>query len=109
MSDSDNPYRMRAVNLGNLGSSSQMFNNTHGTSIYGGTFVSVGRDQINVSMTQGSHTACEILSEFIKEVGAAHDSAKQYPHPRCHPETQREFKDDILKWCRDPSSDANIF
>uniref|UniRef100_A0A0W0EVF0 Putative nwd2 protein n=1 Tax=Moniliophthora roreri TaxID=221103 RepID=A0A0W0EVF0_MONRR len=87
MSDSDNPYEMRVVNPGDLGSSSWMFNNTHGTSINGGNFTSVGRDQIIVRMIRDSRTALDILSEFTKE----------------------EIKDDILKWCRDPSSDANVF
>ncbi|ESK86790.1 nwd2 [Moniliophthora roreri MCA 2997] len=106
MSNSDNPCEMRVVNPGNLGSSSRMFDNTHGTSINGGAFISVGRDQINV---RDSRTAREILSEFTKDIGAAHDSAERYPHPRCHPETRQEIKDDILQWCRDPSSDVNVF
>uniref|UniRef100_A0A0W0F5I3 Nephrocystin 3-like N-terminal domain-containing protein n=1 Tax=Moniliophthora roreri TaxID=221103 RepID=A0A0W0F5I3_MONRR len=48
-------------------------------------------------------------TEFTKDVGAAHDSASRYPHPRCHPKTRGEIQADILEWCRNPSSDANVF
>ncbi|KAI3613812.1 nwd2 [Moniliophthora roreri] len=114
MSDFDNQYELCPFPLdsGNLGSSSRMFNHTHGTSINGGTFVSVGRDQINVSMVQngpGFRTARRILSVFTREVGAAYDSASRYPHPRCHPKTRQEIKDVILEWGRSPSNNANVF
>ncbi|ESK86798.1 nwd2 [Moniliophthora roreri MCA 2997] len=85
-----------------------MFNNAQGFTVNRSIFNNVGRDQINLNMIQ-DRAALEILSEFTKDVGAAHDSAARYPLPRCHPETRQEIKADILQWCRSPSSDANVF
>ncbi|KAI3614915.1 nwd2 [Moniliophthora roreri] len=102
------PFTSFPPNPGSLGSSSRMFNNAQGFTVNRSIFNNVGRDQINLNMIQ-DRAALEILSEFTKDVGAAHDSAARYPPPRCHPETRQEIKADILQWCRSPSSDANVF
>ncbi|KAI3600468.1 nwd2 [Moniliophthora roreri] len=85
-----------------------MFDKAYQFSVNDGMFNNVETGAINVNTAHG-RTAIEILSEFTKGVGAAHYSASRHPPPRCYSETRQEIKDDILQWCRNPSSNANVF
>ncbi|KAJ4480872.1 hypothetical protein J3R30DRAFT_2371354 [Lentinula aciculospora] len=72
-----------------------MFDNAHHFSVHGGVFNNVQRDQINI---YEGRPALELLSEFLKGVGATHDSAQRYPPPKCHPKTRKEIQNAILEW-----------
>ncbi|KAJ3817788.1 hypothetical protein F5880DRAFT_1626214 [Lentinula raphanica] len=66
------------------------FPNAHGFSLHGSTFQNVGRDQTNVTY--------ESSPEFIKDVGAIHDSVLRNSPPRCHPDTWKEVLEEINSW-----------
>lgn len=53
--------------------------------------------------------ALDILSEFIKDVGAVHDSAQRYPPPKCHPETRKGIQTAILEWIHSQQNGRPVF
>ncbi|ESK93501.1 nwd2 [Moniliophthora roreri MCA 2997] len=83
-----------------------MFQNASGFSIGYGVFNNVGRDQI-VYELRDSESPLGLLSEVIKGVGAAHDSAARSPPPKCHPETRLEILAEIQGWILNPSTDES--
>ncbi|EEB97594.1 hypothetical protein MPER_03054, partial [Moniliophthora perniciosa FA553] len=70
-----------------------MFSNAQDFHILGGQFNVAGRD-INNYLAD----PLQALWQFIKDVGASHDSGTRYPPPQCHPDTRRAVIHALHEW-----------